>query len=47
MTSKHAFGEEANELFTHLCLGETDHNANILLVAPHCMISRIFEKIDE
>lgn len=47
MTSEHAFGEEANELFTHLCLGETDHNANILLVAPHCMISRIFEKIDE
>lgn len=47
MTSEHAFGEEANELFTHLCLGETDHNANMLLVAPHCMISKIFEKIDE
>ena len=47
MTSEHAFGEEANELFTHLCLGETDHNANVLLVAPHCMISKIFEKIDE
>ena len=47
MTSEHAFGEEANELFTHLCLGETDHNANLLLVAPHCMISKIFEKIDE
>ena len=47
MTSEHAFGEEANELFTHLCLGETDHNANVLFVAPHCMISKIFEKIDE
>lgn len=47
MTSKREIGEEINIVFNHLCLGETDRDARLLMVAPDCMISKIFEHIDE
>ena len=47
MTSKYEIGEEINGVFNHLCLGETENHTNLLMVAPHCMISHIFKYIDE
>ena len=36
-----------NGVFNHLCLGETENHTDLLMVAPHCMISHIFKYIDE
>ena len=47
MTSKYEIGEEINGVFNHLCLGETENHTDLLMVAPHCMISHIFKYIDE
>lgn len=47
MTSKRSIGEDANHVFSNLCQGETNHDAKELLVAPHLMLSKIMEKIDD
>lgn len=47
MTSNHEIGEEINSIFNHLSLGETESDVNHLMVAPRCMISKIFTFIDE
>ena len=47
MTSNREIGEEINSVFNHLSLGETENDSELLMVAPHCMISRIFDYIDE
>ena len=47
MTSKYEIGEEINGVFNHLCLGETENHTDLLMVAPHCMLSHIFTYIDE
>ncbi len=47
MTSKYEIGEEINTIFNHLSLGETENHTDLLMVAPHCMISHIFKYIDE
>ena len=46
MTSNYEIGEEINSIFNHLCLGETENEVNLLMVAPNCMITKIFEHID-
>lgn len=47
MTSNKDIGEEINGVFNHLCLGETEHNVDLLMVAPHCMLTKICDYIDE
>lgn len=47
MTANRDIGEEINSIFNHLSLGETERESELLMVAPHCMISKIFEHIDE
>lgn len=47
MTSNREIGEEMNSIFNHLSLGETESEVNLLMVAPNCMITKIFEYIDE
>ena len=47
MTSNRKIGEEINSIFNHLSLGETEKESELLMVAPHCMMSKIFEYIDE
>lgn len=47
MTSNYEIGEEINTIFNHLSLGETESNTHYLMVAPNCMITKIFEYIDE
>lgn len=47
MTSNREIGEEMNAVFNHLSLGETETESQLLMVAPNCMISKIFEQIDE
>ena len=47
MTSNREIGEEINGIFNHLSLGETENKVNYLMVAPNCMITKIFEYIDE
>ena len=47
MTSKYEIGEEINGVFNHLCLGETENHTDLLMVAPHCMLSHICHYIDE
>ncbi|MGN1183456.1 MAG: polyphosphate kinase 1, partial [Faecalibacillus sp.] len=47
MTSNHEIGEEMNAVFNHLSLGETETQSHLLMVAPNCMISKIFAEIDK
>lgn len=47
MTHNRELGEEINDVFNHLSLGETMSETHHLMVAPHCMISKICEYIDE
>lgn len=47
MTHHHELGEEINDVFNHLCLGETVSEAKHLMIAPHCMMSQICQYIDE
>ena len=47
MTHHHELGEEINDVFNHLSLGETMSHTEHLMVAPHCMLSKICEFIDE
>lgn len=36
-----------NAIFNHLSLGETETESQLLMVAPNCMISKIFAEIDK
>ena len=47
MTCKREIGEDANNVFNHLAQGQTIHDVQELMVAPHAMISRICDYIDE
>ena len=47
MTSNHEIGEEMNTIFLYVYLLETDNDEKLLMVAPNCMISKIFERIDK
>lgn len=47
MTSNQEIGAEINDVFNRLCLGETMQETNHLLVAPNCMLTKIFDLIDE
>lgn len=47
MTSNREIGEEMNTVFNHLSLGETETDSKLLMVAPNCMISKIFAEIDK
>jgi polyphosphate kinase len=47
MTSCREIGEEINNVFNHLSLGETVTESDLLMVAPNCMMNKIFEYIDE
>ena len=47
MTANHEIGEEINDVFNHLSLGETANESELLMVAPNCMINKIFDYIDE
>jgi len=47
MTSNREIGEEMNAVFNHLSLGETETESKLLMVAPNCMISKIFAEIDK
>jgi len=47
MTSNHEIGEEINQVFNHLSLGETESQIDLLMAAPNCMLTKIFAHIDE
>lgn len=46
LTADPAIGQNASAVFQALAKGETVQSSEVLLVAPHCMQSRILEKID-
>lgn len=47
MTHDQEIGREAAEVFRTLSMGETVQETEHLLVAPHCLQSRVLEMIDE
>lgn len=47
LTADPAIGQNASAVFQALAKGETVQSSEVLLVAPHCMQSRILEKIDQ
>ena len=47
MTHDQAIGREAAEVFRTLSMGETVQATEHLLVAPHCLQSRVLEMIDD
>lgn len=47
MTAHQGIGEEANEVFQKLCLGQVMKETKYLMVAPKCLRSKILEKMDE
>ena len=47
LTADPAVGQNASAVFQALAKGETVQSSDVLLVAPHCMQSRILEKIDQ
>lgn len=47
LTADPAIGQNASAVFQALAKGETVQSSDMLLVAPHCMQSRILEKIDQ
>jgi polyphosphate kinase len=47
ITADYNMGKSAASVFNALLLGDTVENSNPLLVAPHCLQSRIMELIDE
>ena len=46
MTADQKIGEEAAEVFHHLCLAQTVEHTNHLLVAPKCLQNKLIEKIE-
>lgn len=47
MTSHQGIGEEANEIFQSLCMGQVMTETSHLFVAPKCMRTKILDKMDE
>lgn len=47
LTADPEIGQNASAVFQALAKGETVQSSEVLLVAPHCMQSRILEKIDQ
>lgn len=47
MTAHQEIGEEANEVFQKLCLGQVMEETKHLMVAPKCLRNKILDKIDE
>lgn len=46
MTAHQGIGEEANEVFTRMYLGEVMEETKYFMVAPKCLHSKILDKID-
>ncbi|MCD8045727.1 MAG: polyphosphate kinase 1 [Clostridiales bacterium] len=46
MTAHQGIGEEANEVFTRMYLGEVMEETKYFMVAPKCLRSKILDKID-
>ncbi|MCD8152774.1 MAG: polyphosphate kinase 1, partial [Clostridiales bacterium] len=46
MTAHQGIGEEANEVFTRMYLGEVIEETKYFMVAPKCLRSKILDKID-
>ena len=46
MTNNQAIGEEAQQIFAALGMGETVEESDILFVAPHCLQNRVLEAMD-
>ena len=46
MTAHQGIGEEANEVFQRLCLGQVMTETKYLMVAPKCLRNKIMERID-
>ena len=46
MTADQAIGEEANEIFNKLSMGETVQSSEKLLIAPNCLQSRLIDLMD-
>ncbi len=47
LTAHQGIGEEANEVFQKLCLGQVMKETKYLMVAPKCLRNKILEKMDE
>ena len=47
LTAHQGIGEEANEVFQKLCLGQVMKETKYLMVAPKCLRNKILDKIDE
>lgn len=47
MTADQNVGEETNEVFQHLSMGQVMPETSYLMVAPKCLRNKIIEKIDE
>lgn len=47
MTANNEIGQEASMVFNALCLGQTVHETDILLVAPNCLQNKLIAMMDE
>ena len=47
MTADQGIGEETNEVFQHLSMGQVMPETELLMVAPKCLRNKILDKIDE
>ncbi|MBR1708588.1 MAG: polyphosphate kinase 1 [Clostridia bacterium] len=47
ITADPRIGEDANEVFNRLSMGETVEDGRNLLVAPHCLQNRLLQMMDE
>jgi len=47
MTAHQGIGEEANDVFQKLCLGQVMKETRYLMVAPKCLRNKILDKMDE
>ncbi|MCI6536148.1 MAG: polyphosphate kinase 1, partial [Lachnospiraceae bacterium] len=47
LTAHQGIGEEANEVFHKLCLGQVMQETKYLMVAPKCLRNKILDKMDE
>lgn len=47
MTADQGIGEETNEVFQHLSMGQVMPETELLMVAPKCLRNKVLDKIDE
>ena len=47
MTADQGIGEETNEVFQHLGMGQVMPETELLMVAPKCLRNKVLDKIDE